>query len=225
MRRLILRVPVMPVVLVGVIGLAAALGGCTSSRSRTHTITSTVDTTVTRTATHTSTPPIAFTPKPPTTVAPLPPGQAPGGGEVERACPYIRSSQEEGPDSMADLEGDRVYRTTVLTGLKPVGCRFYFWSGPYEAVAEIAPQTFATAQQAHDAMVLTARAGTQATGYPNLLPGVDAISYRTKFFGEDGARDWACAFAKGRVMVVVRTQRTDTSLNGRLIAKAIAPKI
>jgi hypothetical protein len=231
-RRLPPPVPVRHVGLVGLgglgglmVALTVALSGCTSAGSRTHTITSTVDTTVTRTATHTSTPPTAFTPKPATTVTPLPPGQAPGRGEVERACPYILSSQEQGPSSMADLEGDRVYRTTVLTGLKPVGCRFYFWSGPYEAIAEIAPQTFATAQQAHDAMVLTARAGTQATGYPNLLPGIDAISYRTKFFGADCARDWACAFAKGNVLVIVRTQRTDTSLNGRLIAKAIAPKI
>ena len=31
-------------------------------------------------------------------------------------------------------------------------------------------------------------------------------------------------FAKGKVMVMVRTQRTDTSLNAR-IAQAIAPKI
>jgi hypothetical protein len=31
-------------------------------------------------------------------------------------------------------------------------------------------------------------------------------------------------FAKGKVLVTVRTQRTDTSFNALLIARAIAPK-
>ncbi|MDT4910575.1 MAG: hypothetical protein QOI69_3816, partial [Pseudonocardiales bacterium] len=35
---------------------------------------------------------------------------------------------------------------------------------------------------------------------------------------------WACVFAKGKVMVLVRTQRKDTSLNALLIAQAIAAK-
>jgi hypothetical protein len=126
---------------------------------------------------------------------------------------------------MADLEGDRVYRTTVLTTMNPVGCRFYFWAGPFEAIAEIATRRFATATAAHDAMILTARVDPNAIGYPNLLPGIDAVSFRTKFFGPDGSSDWACVFAKGKLMVTVRTQRKDTSLNARLIARAIAPKI
>jgi putative component of membrane protein insertase Oxa1/YidC/SpoIIIJ protein YidD len=125
---------------------------------------------------------------------------------------------------MADLEGDRVYRTTVLTDLKPVGCRFYFWCCQYEAIAEIAPQTFATADAARAAMIATAKVDPSAQGFHNLVPGVDAISYRTKFFGPDGARDWACAFVKGKVMVVVRTQRSDTSFNAREIVQAIAAK-
>jgi hypothetical protein len=209
-------------------GVAAVTGivltGCTSASSDNPTI-STIETTVHSTVTQTRTAAPTFRPKPATTVAPLPPGQAPAKGEVERACPYILSSQDQGPNSLADLEGDRVYRTTVLTGMKPVGCRFYFWSDQYQAIAEIATRSFSSALDAHNAMVLTAAAGNQNQGYPNLLPGVDAISYRTKFLGRDGDRDWACVFSKGKLMVTVRTQRTDTSLNARLIAKAIAPKI
>jgi hypothetical protein len=159
------------------------------------------------------------------TVAPLLPGVAPAKGEVEKACPYILSSQNQGPNSMADLEGDRVYRTTVLTNMKPVGCRFYFWSGPYEAIAEIATKKYASPRTARAAMIATAKVDSAAQGYPNLLPNIDAISYRTKFFGPDGNRDWACVFVKGSLMVVVRTQRKDTSFNARAIATAIAPKI
>ena len=149
----------------------------------------------------------------------------PGGGEI-KACPYILSSQDQGENSLADLEGDRVYRTTVLTAMKPVGCRFYFYAGPYEAIAEIATRTFTSSLDAHDAMVLTGRAGAQVQGKHDIVPGVDAVLYRTRFFGPDGARDWACVFAKGRIMVTVRTQRTDTSLNALLIAsRAIAPEV
>jgi hypothetical protein len=202
---------------------AVALTACTGGAADNPTVTSTVDETITNTVTHTPTAGATFKPKPATSVAPLPPGQAPAADEVERACPYILSSQDQGPVSLADLEGDRVYRTTVLTGMKPVGCRFYFWSDPYEAIAEIAIQAFPSTRAAHDAMVLTAQAGNNAQGYPNLLKGIDAVSYRTTFFGGDGDNDWACVFAKGKLMVTVRTQRTDTSLNARLIAKAIAP--
>jgi len=198
-----------------------ALSACTQ---RTTTITTTRDTTVHATETKTSQAPITFKPKPATTVAPLAPGQQPGKGEVEKPCPYILSSQDQGQNSMADLEGDRIYRTTVLTGMKPVGCRFYFYAGPFEAVAEITTQRFASSLDAHNAIVLTGQTGTQVQGKKGIVPGVDAVLFRTRFFGPDGASDWACVFAKGKLMVTVRTQRKDQSLNALLIAQAIAPK-
>jgi hypothetical protein len=204
------------------LAIAITLTGCTPSSPKQ--TTTTRDTTVKSTVTKTTQAPPTFKPKPAKTLAPLAPGQQPGPGVAERACPYILSSQDQGPNSMADLEGDRVYRTTVLTATHPVGCRFYFYAPPYEAIAEIAPRTFASDLDAHDAMVLTGQAGTEVEGKPNIVAGVDGVLYRTKFFGPDGGRDWACVFAKGKVMVTVRTQRTDTSLNALLIARAIAPK-
>ncbi|PZS17424.1 MAG: hypothetical protein DLM57_08365 [Pseudonocardiales bacterium] len=199
-----------------------ALAACTRSHTQ---VTTTRDTTVHNTVTSTrSTPRPAFVPKPATAVAPLTPGQSPSAGEVEKPCPYILSSFEQGPNSMADLEGDRVYRTTVLTATKPVGCRFYFWASPYEAISEITARTFPTSLEAHNAIVLTGQTGTQAEGRRDIVPGVDAVLFRTTFFGPDQARDWACVFAKGKIMVTVRTQRKDTSLNALLIAQAIAAK-
>jgi hypothetical protein len=200
------------------VGLLAACTKSTQNPSQDSTVTSTV--TRTRTA-----PVAAFKPSPASTVTPLPPGAGPLKGEVEKACPYIVSSHDQGENSLADLEGDRVYRTTVLTTMNPVGCRFYFWAGPFEAIAEIATQRFGSAQDAHDAMILISKTGKQVQGYPDLLPGIDAVSYRTKFFGPDGSDDWACVFAKGKIVVTVRTQRNDNnSLSARLIAKQIAPK-
>ncbi len=126
--------------------------------------------------------------------------------------------------NLADIEGDRVYRTTVLTGYKPVGCRFYFIAPPYEATADIRPYTFATATEAYNAMVRTAQTGAEPIPERNFAPDATGVCYRTKYFAPDGARDWAFVFAKGKHMVIVHTQRKDTSFNALSIGKAIAAK-
>lgn len=196
------------------------LAGCTSEAAPP------VERTVTSTTTHTRTATETFAPAPATSVAPLPPGAAPGAGEAERACPYIASTPAQNADvNVADIEGDHVYRTTVLTTLDPVGCRFYFYAGPFQAIADIVPRRFPDAVSAHNAMVLTAEAGSDAQGKKDMLPGIDGVLFRTRFFGPDGDRDWACAFAKGNLMVVVHTQRKDTSYSALLLAQAVAAKI
>lgn len=178
-----------------------------------------------RTLVHTRTPQVTYTPRPARTVAGLAPGQKPAHGELEKRCPYIASTPEQNSrTNVADIVGSHVYRTTVLNSVQPVGCRFYFYAPPYEAIVDIVPQTLSSPTAANNAMVLTARAGSQAQGHPNLLPGIDAVVFRTKFFGPDTGRDWASAFSKGSTMVVIHTQRTDTSYPALLLAKAIAPK-
>lgn len=205
----------------GVLLVGVLLAACT-----THSTAAPQSSVVTQTeVVGTTTPPPTYVPPPAQTVTPLPPSASPGAGEVEKPCPYIASTPEENPTTnVADIDGSHVYRTTIITTTKPVGCRFYFYAPSFYAIADIVPTTFATDVDAHNAMVLTADAGTEAQGHPQIVPGVDAVVFRTKFFGEDGAQDWACAFAKGRVMVVVHTERTDTSLNALELAAAIAPK-
>ncbi len=177
-------------------------------------------------AARSSSPPApSFTPAPARTVAPLPPGKKPAVGEVARRCPYIASSPEQNPrTNVADIVGSHVLRTTVLTRSHPQGCRFYFYAPPYEAIADIQPRTFGTPSEAYNAMVRTGTAGGEVRGVRDLVPGVDAVLYRTRFFGPDGAQDWACAFAAGRTLVVVHTQSSETSLNARNLAQAIAPR-
>jgi hypothetical protein len=200
----------------------ALLAGCSRGTS---VETTTINSTTTQTVTQTTTAPPSYKPLPARAVSPLSPGATPPSGQKEVACPYIASMPSDDPQTnVGDIDGSRVYRTTVLTTLKPVGCRFYFWSSPYYAVADIVPMTFASAEAAHNAMVLTAEAGKDAIGKPKIQPGVDAVLFRTPFYAEDGDQDWACAFTKGNVMVVIHTDRTDTSLNALELAKAVAPK-
>ena len=212
-------------VLVPVLLAVTLVGACSSGGSDQPTpTTSTITTTITRPR---PTPPksSAFTPPPARSVAPLSPDNHPATGEVEKACPYVASTPDQNPDvNVADMEGDHVYRTTVLTDLKPVGCRFYFYAPPFEAIADIQPQTFPTARDAYNAMVRTGQAGKNYSGRPHIIPGVDAIVYQTRFFGDDGDQDWACVFTKGKIMVVVHTQQTNVSYNALQIATAIAPK-
>jgi hypothetical protein len=207
----------------GTIALVAALSGCTgksSSASAPSTTQITEIQTITR-APSTPASSAPYVPAPATTVAPLGQAKAPmPAGSVEGTCPYISNTD------LANAEGDHVYRTATLTTLTPVGCRFYFYSAPYEAIADILPMTFPTATEAYNARGATGAAGTGTLGVKDLIPGVDGVLYKTAFLGPDAAKggDWACAFAKGKVMVVVHTEQTNVSFNARQIATLIAAK-
>jgi hypothetical protein len=72
--------------------------------------------------------------------------------------------------------------------------------------------------------VLTARTGRNQIAQRDFADGVTGISFQTRYFGPDGRRDWAFAFAKGRHLVVIYTQRLDSSRNAVYIARAIVGK-
>ena len=221
-----------------IVALAAAgavLAACTAGSATSGGRTTPQPSPGTRTVvTGTRTPPGSrFTPVPATSAARLRGTSAPKGEKFAR-CPYIRTGLDQdgysSGNTLANLEGDRVGRTTVLTGYTPVGCRLYFvnsYNGVlHEAVADILPTTFGSAAAAHNALVLTARAGRSGSlsSQPHFVPGVDGVQYQTRFFGPDGDKDWAFAFAKGEVLVVVHTQQSDSPLNALLIGKAIVGK-
>ena len=201
--------------------ILALLASCTSKPSDrpAETATTTVVETLTRPP---LTPKLADTGG---TVTPLPPSKRTPKGEVEGRCPYIAAGVTVQPTSapnIADIEGDHVYRSTRLTRFSPVGCRFYFYASPYEAVADIRPFTYGSAKEAYAAMIERARLGSEQITERNFSGSLTGICFRTPYFGPDGAKDWAFTFAKGRHMVVVYTQRNDTSRNALYIAQAIA---
>ena len=179
---------------------------------------STIVVTSTTTVTRTSTAPRAvstFRPPPAVTVSPAPPGAALPAGYRDAECPYLPRQTAE------NLEGNRISRVAVsLT--HPVGCRFYFWCCDFHATLEITPTLFPTPDAAYNAMVRTGESGRNVQPAAGLAPGVDGVLYQTQFYGPDGARDWACALAVGRTLVVLRTDQSRVSLDARRVAQAIA---
>jgi hypothetical protein len=196
-----------------------AIAACTPASSP-----STLDTTATRTITRTPSATFTFRPAPARSVAALPVGAPVPSGEREASCPYIAGRHDEGAGSIANLEGNRVGRITTLTGLHPVGCRFYFAYAPGRPVADIQPRTFDDPAAARDALIRTALTGTDIQPQRTLSDGSRAVLFRTRFYGPDGNADWACAFVAGRVLVVVRTERKDQSFSALQIADAIASR-
>jgi hypothetical protein len=136
-----------------------------------------------------------------------------GVKEVDGTCPYISDQ------AFADAEGDRVGRVTVLQ-TKPVGCRFYFQYDDSAVIGEIDLDTFHTATQAYNAMVLSAKDHPEVQSDPAI--GAGAVAFQTAL---QGTNTWQCVFAKGTSVVTVRTRQPYPALNALNLAREIAPKI
>ncbi len=195
-------------VLAGAVLLLAALTACTSSSP------SKAPSTVVRTQTETETSPASQVSLPAlTTAAPLP-SPVPAG-QTATECPYIASQD------VADIVGSHVYRTLVGGG----DCRFYFYSAPFDAIADITVVSYPSSAAATDAMTRTALTGTEVSSQPDIAPGVNGALFRTAFLARDNGQDWACAFTVGPKLVVIRTWTTNTSSSALSLAAAVAPKI
>jgi hypothetical protein len=200
----------------GILVIAAQLLGACSGH--TAPLRSTIVVTSTTTVTRTASAPAAvstYRPPPATTVPPAAPSTPLPAGYRDAECPYLDRQTAQ------DREGNKISRVAVSTA-QPVSCRFYFWCCDFHATLEIAPTVFPTADAAYNAMVRTGQSGRNGQPAAGLAPDVDGVLYQTRFYDPDGERDWACAFAAGRTMVVVRTDQSTVSLDARRIAEAIA---
>lgn len=154
-------------------------------------------------------PPTASPTEPATSTPP------PGPQEVEGDCPYL-SKQEA-----TNLEGNMVGRVTVVT-TDPPGCNFYFAYGDGHMTLKISTQRFADPIDAYNAMVLASQAGTNADPFEL---GDGAVLYQVGFYDLDAAEDWAAAFVKGGLLVIINTDQKFPSFNARLVAEAVFPVI
>ena len=157
---------------------------------------------------------------------PTPTGQlAQPGVVVERAgtCPYLSLSTAQADN------GSLLGRQSVVTTTPP-GCRFYARNaagygqkGKAGRISvEIATARYRTPADAEQGMVRTALAGTDVN--PTTVDGHRGAQFRTRFSPSDGNQDWACTFVVGKLVVTVKTDRTDLSINALELAKTIAPK-
>lgn len=199
----------------------SVLTGCTLK----HTVT-TGGTTIIKTVVVTPAPTTPIASPTPFVAAPAQevPNVAPGGalpaGYVQGDCPYISNADAE------PAAGTHIYLSAV-TQTNPVSCLFWYYSAPYYPAASIEVTSFSSAVAAHNAMVQTAALGLDASKqypYPNFEgSGADLISYEATFTNYPGGPYWACAFAKGNTMVVIRTSQ-NLSKDALNVAKLIVGK-
>lgn len=137
--------------------------------------------------------------------------------------------------------GMRIGRVTAQrSGGKVVGCRLYGLQQPNaqcdatclagerlppgnQPVIQIETTRYRFARDAHNAFVLTARAGSQPL-QKQLGGGHVGVCYQTDFYPKDHGKDWACAFSVGSTAVVVKTVRYD-SFTAEQVTKAVLPHI
>jgi hypothetical protein len=204
--------------LLGILLIAAAVVGGCGGRADPSPSTIVVTSTATVTLTRSPSPALStYRPAPAVTVPPASPSGPLPSGFRDAECPYLDRQTAQ------DLEGNHVSRVAVRMP-QPVGCRFYFWCCDFHATLDIAPTVFPNADAAYNAMVRTGESGSNVQPAPSLAPGVDGVLYQTRFYGPDGSLDWACAFAAGRTMVVVRTDQRRVSLDARRVAQQIADR-
>lgn len=134
--------------------------------------------------------------------------------ETEADCPWIDNH------TAWDLEGNRVGRSTVLS-TDPPGCRFYFAYDLSQMTMQITTQVFDDPIDAWNAMVTASLAGANPAAAQGIGDG--AVLYQTSFADGPYLNDWACAFTKGRLLVIVNTNQQWPSQDARNVAAAIAP--
>jgi Domain of unknown function (DUF2020)/Protein of unknown function (DUF3558) len=146
--------------------------------------------------------PPATRPKPPSR-----PVQTPPPSPVEGTCPYVPS------DTVQDVVGQHITRTTVTPTTPHPGCSFYRPNGEKAADIEVSVLATAVAAQTR-AIQLGGKGANGITGRDLGDGGVVAIS-------ETGA---LLAVSKGRALVVVRINQR-ISLEARELATYVVARV
>jgi hypothetical protein len=125
----------------------------------------------------------------------------------------------------------RLARSEVLVNRGRVtGCRFYALQGsvlhsserlpgPKQPVIAVTSTRFRGALAARAALVRLARGGSNAQRAS--AAGAAGICYQQRFYPPDRGRDWACAFADGATVVLVRTVVTSPALDVVRLGRAV----
>lgn len=139
--------------------------------------------------------------------------------------------------TLADDIGMRLARTVVLSSAgATVGCSFYALQdsplatserlpGPDQPAIQVTTARYASALDAHNAMVLGSRAPNTNAQQARIATGLIGVAYQSAFYPADHGKDWTVAFTKGATMVLVQTVVTDPALTAISAATTIAAGI
>ncbi len=131
----------------------------------------------------------------------------------------------------------RLARITALTsGGATVGCRFYALQGsplsrsehlpgPHQPALEILVSRYPSDLAAHNAFVRLDQAEGTNPQQASIVGQAPGLCFQTSFDAADKGKDWACAFSKGKLMVVLRTVVTKSALNVILVSRAVAARL
>jgi hypothetical protein len=128
----------------------------------------------------------------------------------------------------------RLTRTQVLLNRgRPSGCRYFALQrsplhrsehlpGPSQPVIAITSSRYRSGAAAQERLVRLARAGTNPQRAD--IGGTTGACFQHVFYPPDRGLDWACAFTRGRTVVLVRTVVTSPALTVVKVAREIAPR-
>jgi hypothetical protein len=196
---------------------AALLTGCTAHSAAPAGPSSPVPTTTT----------VETITKPPPTANQRPIDTGPTKASSAPDCPL------GGEQAVANKIGMRLARIQVLsTGGTVRGCRIYALQhsplattehlpGPHQPAVEVTSARYVDADAAHNAVARLADRGRNPQRV-HITPGVVGACFQTTFYPRDHGRDWACAFAKGTIAVLVRTVVVSPALDAIAVARLVA---
>jgi hypothetical protein len=144
------------------------------------------------------------------------------------------SCQFASATAVRNTMGMRLGRITRLTGTRVSGCRFYALQGSYlhakehlpgpeQPVLEIVTHRYASAREAHNAVVLIARSGHNPQR--ESFGKIEGACFQTNYYPKDHGQDWACAANKRRIEVVIHSVDTTSTINTQSILRAVLHRV
>jgi hypothetical protein len=145
-----------------------------------------------------------------------------------KSCPLVTAA------SVRSTLGMRLGRISRLRGVKVSGCRFYALQdsslhtsehlpGPHQPVLEVVVKHYVTQVEAHNVVVLTARAGRNPQRVS--LGKTKGACFQTNFYPKDHGKDWACAANVKAVEVVVRSVDTTGTFGTATILRSVLHRV
>ena len=152
-------------------------------------------------------------------------------------CPLLSTADGLVGGAVSSALGMRLGRVSALkNGSTVTGCRIYACQDNAvcasenlppadQPVVEVTSSRYRSAVLAHNALVLLERKIGHNPQQVSIKTGYTTLCFQTRFYPPDNGQDWACAFAHGDRLVVVKTVVTSPALTALDVTKLVARKL